>query len=53
MTENRNRVLLVDDNRQTRRKLTRDLEGGGFAVSQADGGRAALNILQSESFDLQ
>ena len=52
MTENRSRVLLVDDDRQTRLKLTRDLEGGGFVVSQADGGRAALNMLQSESFDL-
>ena len=52
MTENRSRVLLVDDDRQTRLKLTRDLEGGGFAVSQADGGRAALDRLQSESFDL-
>lgn len=52
MTEDRSRVLLVDDDRQTRLKLTRDLEGGGFAVSQADGGRAALDMLQSESFDL-
>lgn len=52
MTEDRSRVLLVDDDRQTRLKLTRDLEGGGFVVSQADGGRAALNMLQTESFDL-
>jgi len=52
MTEYQGRVLLVDDDRQTRLKLTRDLEGGGFAVSQAAGGRAALDMLQSESFDL-
>ncbi len=52
MTESRSRVLLVDDDRQTRLKLTRDLEGGGFAVSQADGGRAELDILQSDSLDL-
>ena len=35
-----------------RLKLARDLEGGGFIVSQAAGGRAALDLLQSESFDL-
>jgi CheY-like chemotaxis protein len=52
MIEYQGRVLLVDDDRQTRLKLTRDLEGGGFAVSQAAGGRAALDMLQSESFDL-
>ena len=52
MTEDQSHVLLVDDDRQTRLKLTRDLEGGGFAVSQADGGGAALEMLQSESFDL-
>ncbi len=52
MTENQDRVLLVDDDRQMRLKLARDLEGGGFAVGQAAGGRAALDMLQSESFDL-
>ena len=52
MTENSGRILLVDDDRQTRLKLVRDLGGGGFAVSQADGGQAALDMLQSERFDL-
>jgi adenylate cyclase len=52
MTENQGRVLLVDDDRQTRLKLARDLEDGGYSVSQADGGRAALDMLQSEPFDL-
>ncbi len=52
MTKDQGHVLLVDDDRQTRLKLARDLEGGGFAVSQADGGRAALDMLQSEPFDL-
>ncbi len=37
MTENSGRVLIVDDDRQTRLKLARDLEGGGFAVSEAAG----------------
>ena len=52
MTENSGRILLVDDDRQTRLKLARDLEGGGFAVSEAAGGRAALDMLRSERFDL-
>ncbi len=52
MTKDQGHVLLVDDDRQTRLKLARDLEGGGFAVSQADGGRAALDMLRSEKFDL-
>ncbi len=52
MTESQGRLLLVDDDRQTRLKLARDLEGGGYAVSQADGGRVALDMLQSEPFDL-
>jgi len=52
MTEKQGRVLLVDDDRQTRLMLARSLTGGGYAVSQADGGRIALDMLQSESFDL-
>ena len=52
MTENSGRILLVDDDRQTRLKLARGLEGGGFAVSEAAGGRAALDMLRSERFDL-
>ena len=52
MTEKSGRILLVDDDRQTRLKLARDLEGGGFAVSEAAGGRAALDMLRSERFDL-
>ena len=52
MTDNKRRILLVDDDRQTRLKLARDLEGGGFAASEAAGGRAALDMLQSEPFDL-
>jgi len=52
MTKNSGRILLVDDDRQTRLKLARDLAGGGFAVSEAAGGRAALDMLRSERFDL-
>ena len=52
MTQEQGRVLLVDDDRQTRLKLSRDLAGGGYAVSEADGGQAALDMLKSERFDL-
>ena len=52
MTHKPNRVLLVDDDRQTRLKLARNLESDGYAVSSAEGGRQALDMLESESFDL-
>ena len=35
-----------------RLKLARILEGEGHSVSQADGGRTALDMLRSEAFDL-
>ena len=52
MTHELNRVLLVDDDRQTRLKLSRNLESEGYSVSVAQGGRQALDMLESESFDL-
>jgi len=52
MTHELHRVLLIDDDRQTRLKLARSLESEGYAVSSAAGGREALDMLQSESFDL-
>jgi len=52
MTREQGRVLLVDDDRQTRLKLSHDLEGGGYVVSQAAGGQAALDMLRAERFDL-
>ncbi len=45
-------ILAVDDNRMSRLKLARTLEGGGYSVSQADGGRTALDMLRSGAFDL-
>ncbi len=45
-------ILLVDDDRQTRLKLTRTLEAQGHTVSAVDSGRAALESLATESFDL-
>ena len=45
-------ILAVDDNRMSRLKLVRTLEGEGYNVSQADGGRTALDTLRSQAFDL-
>ncbi len=52
MTDRPIHILAVDDNRMSRLKLARTLEGGGYSVSQADGGRTALDMLRSEGFDL-
>ncbi len=52
MTDRPIHILAVDDNRMSRLKLTRTLEGGGYSVSQADGGRTALDMLRSGAFDL-
>jgi len=52
MTEVCANILLVDDDRQARMKLTRDLEGQGHTVNAVDGGRSALETLATEMFDL-
>ncbi len=52
MTDQPIHILAVDDNRMNRLKLARMLEGGGYSVSQADGGRTALDMLHSKAFDL-
>ncbi len=52
MTDRPIHILAVDDNRMSRLKLARTLEGEGYSVSQADGGRTALDMLQSGAFDL-
>ncbi len=52
MTNRPIHILAVDDNRMSRLKLARTLEGEGYSVSQADGGRTALDMLRSGSFDL-
>ena len=52
MTDRSIHILAVDDNRMNRLKLARSLEGEGYSVAQADGGRAALDMLRSETFDL-
>ena len=48
----RARVLVVDDSLSSRRKLVFALRTLGHEAHEADGGRAALERLQHESFDL-
>ncbi len=45
-------ILVVDDNRINRLKLRRALTQRGHAVSEAENGREALEMLRSELFDL-
>ena len=52
MSDDHGHVLLVDDDRQTRLKMVRDIESGGYSVSAAEGGRQALDMLKSAPFDL-
>ncbi len=52
MTDSRGNVLLVDDDRQTRLKLSRILEAQGHTVQAVEGGREALETLAIGSFDL-
>jgi sigma-B regulation protein RsbU (phosphoserine phosphatase) len=52
MTDQSIHILAVDDNRMGLLKLTRTLEAGGYTVSKADGGRTAMNMLQSGTYDL-
>lgn len=48
----RGRILVVDDNRMNRIKLTRNLEQQGYSVGVAENGRDALEMLRSEPFEL-
>ncbi len=49
---NLSQILVVDDNRINRLKLSRALTQRGHAVSEAENGREALEMLRSELFDL-
>jgi adenylate cyclase len=46
------RILVVDDNAANRDLLARRLAREGHRVGTADGGAAALKLVESESFDL-
>ena len=45
-------ILVVDDNRLNRLKLGRALKQQGHAVTEAENGREALEMLRSQPFDL-
>jgi len=46
------RVLVVDDNEEGRELLCRKLERDGYQVTAATGGEAALEVIESDDFDL-
>jgi signal transduction histidine kinase len=52
MAEEQGRILVVDENRSSRRKLARSLEQEGYHVSLAEGGQQALEMLAAQSFDV-
>jgi len=52
MAEEQGQILVVDDNRVNRIKLSRSLEQQGHAVALAEHGQQALDMLAQRSFDL-
>ncbi len=50
--ESKGRVLLVDDDAQVLRAYARVLDVAGYTVRTASGGRAAADVLETESFDV-
>ena len=52
MSDSRASVLVVDDDAINRMMLRRSLEQEGHAVSVAEDGRAALDLLRRERFDI-
>lgn len=52
MFDDRGRILVVDDHRTTRLKLSLGLQGQGHTVAEAENGKQALEKLRTDSFDL-
>lgn len=52
MTKIRARILVVDDDSQIRRVMRTTLDAQGYEVDEAGSGEKALELLQSEKFDL-
>ena len=52
MSSETGHILVVDDNRMNRVKLSRSLEKQGHTVNTADDGEQALQMLQDEPFDV-
>ena len=46
------RILVVEDQKEIRSLLARQLEGAGFSVATAENGTVALALLEKEDFDL-
>lgn len=52
MAEEQGHILVVDDNRMNRLKLSRSLEHKGHTVSLAEDGQQALDMLKAQSYDV-
>jgi len=52
MVEEHGQILVVDDNRMNRLKLAMSLEQQGHAVTQAEDGEKALDLLMTRPFDV-
>ncbi|MFO7768057.1 MAG: sigma-54 dependent transcriptional regulator [bacterium] len=52
MNEREHRVLVVDDDDSFRRTLTAQLDKAGHETVEAEDGRAALEVLENQQFDL-
>jgi len=52
MNDKQKNILIVDDDRQTRLKLTRALARPDYAVSSVEDGNEALQMLSAKPFDL-
>ena len=51
MTQGKGHILVVDDNRINRLKLSMTLQQQGHEVSLAEGGQQGLDMLKSDAFD--
>jgi signal transduction histidine kinase len=52
MAEEHGRILVVDDNRMNRLKLSMNLEQQGHAVGLAEDGQQALDMVKAEPYDV-
>lgn len=52
MLRNKGHILVVDDNRMNRLKLSRGIQQHGYTVEVADSGDQALTKLRTKQFDL-
>jgi len=52
MNNSAHSVLVVDDNRMNRLKMLRALKTENYDLHEAPGGQEAIEILQSQAFDL-